>query len=315
MEERLSQINGELKRLNGNLARQARLEAQLADLQDQRAERQARVEETARIFREEQEDVDQLEKGGLRALFLRLAGDKEERLSQEKREALAAKFQYDQALQDLEDIYRRAAGLLREQDGLHADRARRDALLEEKGELLKRSGGAAGVRLAELDQQMDALERQLREVAEAASAGRQAEAALSDVLDSLDSAAGWGTWDMLGGGMFVTMAKHDRLNDAQAGIGYAQQCLSRFRTELADVREMDIPQVQVGQFATFADYFFDGLFADWYVQSRIQSAQDGVSDSYRRVRQALESLWRIRKKLERRQSDLEAQRQQLLQEG
>ena len=315
MEERLKRINEELKALNDGLARRARLEAQLADLEEQRAERQCRVEETARIYREEQKDVEQLEKGGLRALLLRLAGDKEERLSREKREALAAKFQYDQARRDLEDLERRAADLRRERDALHADQAQRDALLEEKAGILKELGGAAGVRLAELDQQLDELDSQLREVAEAVSAGEQAERALGGVLDSLDSAASWGTWDMLGGGMLATMAKHDRLDDARAGIDWAQRCLSRFRTELADVREMEIPQVQVGEFATFADYFFDGLFADWYVQSRIQSAQDGVSDSYRRVRQALESLWRIRKKLERRQSDLEAQRQQLLQEG
>ena len=38
MNERLNQINGELKRLNEGLARQSRLEAQLGDLREQRAE-------------------------------------------------------------------------------------------------------------------------------------------------------------------------------------------------------------------------------------------------------------------------------------
>ena len=290
MNERLNEINGELKKLNEALARQSKLEAQLKDLQEQRAEREQRVMDTSRMFWEEQEDVDKLEKGGLRSLLLSITGDKEARLSQERREALAAKLQYDQAQRDLEDIDGRIRAVLGEKDSLRIDRIRRDALLEEKGELLKQMGGEAGARLTELDQRLDELESQRREVGEAISAGRTAEAALSSVLNSLDSAEDWGTWDMFGGGLLSTMAKHEHLDDAQAGIGYAQNCLSRFRTELADVQHMEIPQVHIGEFATFADYFFDGLFADWYVQSRINDAQRGVEAVDSRVCEALNRL-------------------------
>ena len=180
------------------------MEAQLKDLQDQRAERDRRVMETGRVFRKEQDDVDRLEKGGLRALLLSLTGDREVRLSKERREALAAKLQYDQAQRDLADLDGRIGVLLREKDGLRIDRIRRDALLEEKGELLKALGGETGARLARLDQQLDELEHQRREVGEAISAGRTAESALSAVLNSLDSAEDWGTWDMLGGCLLYT---------------------------------------------------------------------------------------------------------------
>ena len=158
MDERLNEINRELKELNEALARQGRMEAQWKDLQDQRAERDRRVMETGRVFRKEQDDVDRLEKGGLRALLLSLTGDREVRLSKERREALAAKLQYDQAQRDLEDLDGRIGVLLREKDGLRIDRIRRDALLEEKGELLKALGGETGARLARLDQQLDELE-------------------------------------------------------------------------------------------------------------------------------------------------------------
>ena len=306
MDERLNEINRELKELNEALARQGRMEAQWKDLQDQR------VEETARLLTKEREDVEKLEKGGLRALLLSLTGDREVRLSKERREALAAKLQYDQAQRDLEDLDGRIGVLLREKDGLRIDRIRRDALLEEKGELLKALGGETGARLARLDQQLDELEHQRREVGEAISAGRTAESALSAVLDSLDSAEDWGTWDMLGGGLMATMAKHEHLDDARAGIGWAQQCLSRFRTELADVRDMEIPQVQIGEFATFADYFFDGFFMDWMVQSKIQDAQEGVSEVHVRVLNALRNLEQMDQELAGRQAGLESERKELL---
>ena len=176
-------------------------------------------------------------------------------------------------------------------------------------------GGEAGARLTELDQRLDELESQRREVGEAISAGRSAETALSSVLNSLDSAEDWGTWDMFGGGLLSTMAKHEHLDDAQAGIGYAQNCLSRFRTELADVQHMEIPQVYIGEFATFADYFFDGLFADWYVQSRINDAQAGVSEVHMRVLSALRQLEGMDGTLAGEQRGLEEERQKLLQDA
>ena len=309
MDERLNEINRELKELNEALARQGR---RLDDLRAQYEERKARVEETARLLTKEREDVEKLEKGGLRALLLSLTGDREVRLSKERREALAAKLQYDQAQRDLEDLDGRIGVLLREKDGLRIDRIRRDALLEEKGELLKALGGETGARLARLDQQLDELEHQRREVGEAISAGRTAESALSAVLNSLDSAEDWGTWDMLGGGLLTTMAKHGHLDDAQAGIGWAQQCLSRFRTELADVRDMELPQVQVGEFATFADYFFDGIFVDWYIQSRINDAQRGVEAVDSRVCEVLNRLQWMDQELAEEQDGLKREREGLL---
>lgn len=312
MDERLNEINRELKELNEALARQGRMEAQWKDLQDQRAERDRRVMETGRVFRKEQDDVDRLEKGGLRALLLSLTGDREVRLSQERREELAARLQYDQARRDAEDLEERIRDLLQEREELRAIRTQLEALLGEKAERLKELGGTGGTRLAELDRALDALAAQRREVGEALHAGRQAEQALSGVLDSLDSAESWGTWDMLGGGLFTTMAKHGHIDDARAGIDHAQRALSRFRTELADVRDMELPQVQIGEFATFADYFFDGFFMDWMVQSKIQDAQEGVSEVHVRVLNALRNLEQMDQELAGRQAGLESERKELL---
>ena len=107
MEQRLEELNRELKQLNGALARQGQQEAQLKDLQEQRTERERRMMDTGRAFRAEQEDVDRLERGGLRAFFLSLTGDREVQLSKERREAMAAKCQYDQAVSDLEYLENR----------------------------------------------------------------------------------------------------------------------------------------------------------------------------------------------------------------
>ena len=217
MDERLRELNEELSELNGRLARANGLERRLDDLRAQYEERKARVEETARLLTKEREDVEKLERGGLRALLLSLTGDREARLSQERREELAARLQYDQARRDAEDLEERIRDLLQEREELRAVRTRLEALLGEKAERLKELGGTGGTRLAELDRALDALAAQRREVGEALHAGRQAEQALSGVLDSLDSAESWGTWDMLGGGLFTTMAKHGHASTTPNG--------------------------------------------------------------------------------------------------
>ena len=64
MNQRLHEIDQAIEALTAAQARRKQLTAQMDELYRQRCERQARVEETARIFRKEQDEVDLLEKGG-----------------------------------------------------------------------------------------------------------------------------------------------------------------------------------------------------------------------------------------------------------
>lgn len=312
MTEHLTKLNEELDQLKQAQARRKQLDAQIDELYRQRGERQAKVDETAQRFRKEQEDVDKLEKGGVHALLLTLIGHKEERLDQERREALAAKFQYDQARSDLEYLEHKLTGLIRERDGLRGTGERLEALWAEKCELVKAMGGPQGRRLAELDRQLTDLSHQQKELEEAISAGETAKRLLGQVQDDLDSARSWGTWDMLGGGLIATMAKYDRLDSAQSSIQAAQRALSDFRTELADVGRLQVPNIQIGEFATFADYFFDGIFSDWYVQSSIKKAQEGVSEVRMKLTATLRNLNVILQDVVRRRAPLEGERDQLL---
>ena len=312
MDQRLYEINRDIEVLTAAHARQRQLDAQIKELYRQREERQARVDETAQRFHKEQDDVDKLEKGGLRSFLLSLTGEKEERLDQERREALAAKFQYDQAKSDLEYLENKLTDLIRERDGLRGSQERLEALWEEKSELVKAMGGPQGQQLAELDRQLADLSHQQKELEEAISAGENAKRLLGQVQDDLDSARNWGTWDMLGGGLIATMAKYDRLDSAQSSIQAAQRALSDFRTELADVSRLQVPNIQIGEFATFADYFFDGIFSDWYVQSSIKTAQEGVSEVLMKLTATLRNLDVILQDVVRRRAPLEAKREELL---
>ena len=312
MNQRLYEIDQAIEALTAAQARRKQLDAQIEELHRQRGERQAKVDETAQSFRNEQDDVDKLEKGGVHAFLLTLIGHKEERLDKERREALAAKLQYDQARSDLEYLENKLTGLIRERDGLQDAPEQLEALWTEKAELVKAMGGQTGARLVELDRQLADLSHQQKELEEAISAGENAKRLLGQVQNDLDSARNWGTWDMLGGGLIATMAKYDRLDSAQSSIQAAQRALSDFRTELADVSQLQVPNIQIGEFATFADYFFDGIFSDWYVQSSIKTAQEGVSEVYMKLTDALCTLTDASQDLNDQQASLKREREELL---
>ena len=53
---------------------------------------------------------------------------------------------------------------------------------------------------------------------------------------------------------------------------------------------VDAIRIDIGGFLTFADFFFDGIIADWLVQSKIQEARRQVADAINQVEWILGSL-------------------------
>lgn len=129
-----------------------------------------------------------------------------------------------------------------------------------------------------------------REVNEAIQAGARALRSLQQARESLNSAGNWGIVDLLGGGLISTFAKHSKMNDAKRQIEQARSDLRRFRKELTDVDAFADIHIETGDFLAFADYFFDGLIADWMMQSRINDAKKQVDDAIQKVEMVLRRL-------------------------
>ena len=131
-----------------------------------------------------------------------------------------------------------------------------------------------------------------REMKEALDAGERALSSLRKAQEKLNSAGNWGLFDMFGGGLFSTIMKRSKMDDAQQLMEAAKTDLKRFQRELKDVSiPLDL-RMEVGSFLSFADFFFDGFVADYLVQSKISEAKEQVSDAIIRVEQILNELKR-----------------------
>lgn len=118
------------------------------------------------------------------------------------------------------------------------------------------------------------------EIHEAIDAGKQALRKLTDAGYKLQDAKSYSTWDtFLGGGFVATALKHDKLEKTNSYLHEAQIALQRFQNELLDVKEMrkDTLAIHTDGFVMFTDYFFDNIFTDWSIHSKITTAMDQIS--------------------------------------
>lgn len=286
----MTYYDGQLRQLQEQVMRKTRLEAQRKELESQRQELSVRVRALEQQKLDEQTDVDRLEGHSLAAFFYGVIGKKEEMLSREREEAYAAKVKYDAAAQERSAVERDLTRTEAELDRLQGCEQRYRETLAAKAEAVKDSGTPRGTELLRLEERIAYLDSQKKELREAIAAGETALATTDGILSHLDSAEGWGTWDLLGGGMLTGLAKHSHLDEAQAQVEQLQVELCRFKTELADVTVQADLQVSVDGFLRFADYFFDGLFADWTVLDQINRSQAQVRTTRARIEQVLDRL-------------------------
>ena len=267
------------------------LEAKLRELQNQRREYDREVISLRVAIRQEQEDVEKLEGRSLANYFFQVVGKLDEKLEQERQEAYAAKVKLDAVERELAGIESDIADIQSQLSEIRIAEAQYKEELEKKRAALRASGTASADQIIEIEEQIAAMEAQKREIKEAISAGYSARGTADRILSELEDADGWNTWDMIGGGGIIThMAKHSHLDEAQDLVSELQSKLRRFKTELADIQINANMQVNVDGFLRFADYFFDGLFADWAVGDKISQSMNSVSRTKSQISRTLDKL-------------------------
>ena len=280
-----------LQQLQQKVALKKRLEAKLNDLREQRKVYDKQVIELRVAHRSEQEDVEKLEGKSLANYFYQVIGKLDDKLTEERRQAAAARVKLDAAERELAAVDCEIQEIQSQLSELYGCENAYDSALAKKRAEVKASGTPAADEILGLEEKIAFQESQKLEIREALSAGRNALRAADEVLSELKSAQDWNTWDMFGGGGIIThMAKHDHLDEAQANVMALQGMLRKFKTELADINIQANMQVNVDGFLRFADYFFDGLFADWAVGDKINQSMNSVSSTKSQISRTLDRL-------------------------
>lgn len=283
-----------LKQLQQQTAEKKRLEGKLRELYMQRTVLQKQVEKLEQEKLAEQADVDRLENHSLSALFYQMVGQLDEKLDKERQEAYAAWAKYDAAVRELDSVEAEIAVCEERAAQLQDCEQQYQEALQKKAAEIRSSGNAVAQELLRGEVRISELENRIKEIQEAVNTGETALHTAEGVLKTLDSAEGWSHWDILGGGLLVDAAKYNCLNNAQTQVEQLQEDLRRFKTELTDVTvEADL-KVSIDGFLQFADFFFDGLFADLAVMEHINKSQERVEKTRNEIRSVLSRLAELR---------------------
>ncbi|QDT07062.1 Chromosome partition protein Smc [Rubripirellula lacrimiformis] len=283
----LDDFNQRLAIAKSNLRQKNKLDSMLRSTQNSLAAAKSKRTKLQRILAKEQSDVDALEGMTITGLFHALLGSKQQRLEKERQELVAAKLQYDQAVDTANDLGDEAIRLKEALSQLENADAQYEQVLAEKAGHLAANESEIASTLIELTHQIADLTADQKELVEAAEAGQSALRSVEKIQATLASAATWGALDMFGGGLLTTMAKHSKMDAAKNQARIAQRQLLRFEEELADADQRLQLSLKIDGFSKFADYFFDGLISDWIVQSKIQKAKAECCQTISRVKTAL----------------------------
>ncbi len=105
-----------------------------------------------------------------------------------------------------------------------------------------------------------------------------------DAEKRLSHARNWSFIDVLGGGFFVDIFKYLNIGRAKNSMDEADRLLRELSSILGG---MEIPvdyRMQLGGFATFADFVFDGfIISDVYMAGKILSSLEQVKELKKRL--------------------------------
>ena len=165
--------------------------------------------------------------------------------------------------------------------------------------------------LTELAEQIGPCEAQQREVAEAREAGAVALGHLDEVAEVLDLAAGMQWDDLFADGAGATAEQRQRLDQMANLLRVTHRSLEALDRELSDVEGVR-DAVPADGWHEALEAFFDDIFSNLAIRSRIGDAVARVELARSRVERCLEVVDERSAAIQTRLDRLEAERRELL---
>jgi len=305
LDEKISKVKKELRRCKKS-------KRELKDINSKLPEKQRKLDELEQRLKDESEDVEKLKSLSLSSFIHSVLGDKSDKLEKEKQEHLEAKLKYD-------SFENTVSSLKEEKERLENIVSRTDRLEEKYGELLKkkkneliRSDHKNSEKIIELTEKKEDLNEDIKEIREAEHAANDLVSSIEVMLDYIKSAENWGTLDMFGGGIISTAQKHSKLDKAKRKSEEVQDKLQKFQIELSDVDMSFDMGLDLGSFTKTADYIFDGLIVDWFVQSKIGEAASKSRRLKEEVISITQRLENQKEEIQKRLEDIGNKRKKLI---
>ena len=278
-----------LAELREKIRRKKKAQNLLAHFSEDAARLNSVMEDRKKEYEQEQEESDTLQSATLTLLFYSLLGVKEDKLSKEESEALAAKAAYETAKAELDHVLNRQVELRAEIRSLgNCERYYEEMLAEKKAWLLANKE-AVNAEVEALEAEKAAIMADSKELKEAMESGQYALRVARSIIAALQSAHLLSIEDTMpsgrGGRSIGASVRDDEIDvkkrNALVRLNNSVQSLDKylqdFAAELKDVSdipmEYQLPTTRFGSTLMFIDRWVDDLISEIVVDAKLNAME------------------------------------------
>lgn len=277
-------LNAELLNISQKLENRKQVAHKLQEAKRVQATEQNKLEATKRRMHEEFQDVKDLETITLKSIWYDLLNKKFTELEREQAEYYQAKMQYESQQNKFESLSSEIKAYEAQLFDFETIKVQYEGLIQEKVTLLKENNHPKLVEIFSKQDELVKIDAYKNEIQETILATEKVLDVIPRVIEDLQDAKGYANWDLIGGGTMVTYLKRQKMNEAKLGITAINYALDKLKRELNDLTPDLIPaEINFNTSWEFADYFFDNIFVDMEIKSRISDAYNSIMSLFNSV--------------------------------
>lgn len=284
----LKDINVKINQIKEQVAEKKVLEEKLDNLDKEISMYECELRDLEEKLKKELHDVEKLKKVSLSSIICTITRNKKEKIEKEEKEYLIAKFKYDDCFSRVDSAKNSKLRIEDRLNSLANCENRYAELLDTKLALINIYGDANEKnRILNMEKELDHYFKELKEMEDSIEAGNTLYEEIAYAKEILQSAKNWGTIDLLGGDFISSIAKHEKVDQAQNQFIRISNLLSNFNKELKDV---NINSLNFSNTMKTFDIFFDNIFTDISVNSQISNSYEDICKLQRDVDIILKKL-------------------------
>lgn len=270
-------LNAELLTISQKFENRKQIARKLQEAKKVQATEQKKLEETKQRMNDEFQDVKDLESITLKSIWYDLLNKKFSELEREQAEYYQAKIQFESQQNKVDSLALEIKSYEAQVFDFETIKVQYEGLIQEKVKLLKENNHPKLVDIFAKQDELVKIDAYKNEIQEAILATEKVLDVIPKVVTDLKDAKDYAAWDMIGGGMMATYLKREKMDKAKLGIVEINYALDKLKRELKDLKPDLFPtEIKFNTSWEFADYFFDNIFVDMEIKSRISDAYNSI---------------------------------------
>ena len=284
----LEDINKHINDIKEEIAQKQVLENKLKDLNKELCKGKEELKELEYKLNKEFDDVEKLKKLSLSNIISTIMKNKDEKMEKEEKEYLMAKLEYDQCESKIKSLKVNINTTTSRLEDLSECENEYSNLLNRKIALFNIYGDEYNKNeLINMEAEIDSYLKEIKELDESISVGNSLVSEIENTKKLLESAKAWGTLDLFGGDFISSLAKHQKVDEAQRHFSRTSNLLDRFNKELRDI---NINGLRFSTTSKTFDIFFDNIFTDIAVNNQINKSYNDICSLQRNVETVLKNI-------------------------